>query len=92
MTENNNQIITEGIPFGFLKIGETLEKEFTLKNFTDALGFVNKIGIEAEKLDHHPDILIHSYKKVKITLTTHSKGKVTEKDYQLAKIINNLAG
>ncbi len=81
---------TEGIPINWLKVGETLEREFTLKNFTDALDFVNKVGVEAEKIDHHPDILIHSYKKVKITLTTHSKGKITELDYKLAKIINEL--
>jgi len=84
-------IMTEGIPFGFVRKGETLEKEFVLKNFVDAMEFVNKIAAEAEALDHHPDILIHSYKKVKITLTTHSKGKVTELDYQLAKIINSLS-
>ena len=81
---------TEGIPFGWIRVGETLEREFVLKNFVDAVDFVNKITPEAEMLDHHPDILIHSYKKVKINLSTHSKGKVTELDYQLAKIINSL--
>ena len=90
MTEQNEKIITEGIPFQWLKKGETLEREFTLKNFEEAISFVNRIAYEAEKIDHHPDILIHSYKKVKITLTTHSKGKVTEKDYMLAKLINEL--
>lgn len=90
MNDKNSDIITEGIPFGWLKKGETLEKEFTFKGFSSAINFVNKIAEEANKLDHHPDILIHSYKKVKITLTTHSKGKVTELDYKLAKIINEL--
>ena len=46
----------------------SIEKEYTLKDFKSALNFVNKLGEEAEKMDHHPDINIHSYNKVKIIL------------------------
>lgn len=67
-----------------------LKKEFTFNNFTEALGFVNRVGELAEGMDHHPDILIHSYKKVLITLTTHSEGKVTELDHQLASKIDKV--
>ena len=65
-----------------------LEKEFVMKNFEDAVGFVNKILPLAEAADHHPDILIHSYKKVKVMLFTHSEGKITDKDYALAEEID----
>lgn len=65
-----------------------LVKEFELNDFTGAADFVNKIVPLANEADHHPDILIHSYKKVKVMLTTHDKGKVTEKDYDLAKKID----
>jgi len=41
-------------------------------------------------LDHHPDVLVHSYKKVKIMLKTHSEGKITDKDYELADLIDGL--
>ena len=58
--------------------------------FVQAVDFVNKIVPLVEKADHHPDIFIHSYKKVRIELFTHSKGKITEKDYDLAKEIDNL--
>lgn len=67
-----------------------LIKEFDLGNFVKAVEFVNKITPLAENADHHPDILIHSYKKVRIELTTHSEGKVTDKDYDLAKKIDLL--
>ena len=67
-----------------------LVKEFDLGNFVKAIDFVNKITPLAENADHHPDILIHSYKKVKIVLTTHSEGKITEKDYDLAERIDLL--
>jgi 4a-hydroxytetrahydrobiopterin dehydratase len=67
-----------------------ISKIFQLKDFAEALAFVNKIGAEAENMDHHPDIFIHSWNKVKITLSTHSEGGITEKDFQLAEKIERL--
>ncbi len=67
-----------------------LTKEFEFNNFVQAVKFVNKIMVVAQKANHHPDILIHSYSKVKIILTTHDKKKVTEKDYSLAKKIDEI--
>ncbi|MGQ8337946.1 4a-hydroxytetrahydrobiopterin dehydratase [Sunxiuqinia sp. A32] len=71
-------------------INGKLEKEFTFKNFNEALKFVNQVGIFAEESNHHPDILLHSYKKVNISLLTHSEEKITEKDHNLAKKIDSL--
>ncbi len=71
----------------------TLTKEFNLSDFIHAIQFVNQITHThtlAEKMNHHPDIFIHSYNKVKITLSTHSEHKVTEKDRELALKINTL--
>lgn len=67
-----------------------IHKEFTLKDFISALDFVNRIGTEAERMDHHPDIFIHSYNKVKISISTHSEGGVTEKDFSLAEKTESL--
>ena len=64
-----------------------LTKEFVLKNFKEAVRFVNQVMPLAEAADHHPDLLIHSYKKVKVMLMTHSEGKITEKDHSLARQI-----
>lgn len=72
------------------KTGNKIEKEFTFENFVKAVEFVNRIVPIAEEADHHPDILIHSYKKVKISLTTHEEGKVTQKDWDLAKKIDQI--
>ncbi len=66
---------------------DTIQKTFTFNNFAQALAFVNTIGEVAEKADHHPTITMHDYKKVTISLTTHSEGKVTQKDHDLAKQI-----
>ncbi|GJM16784.1 MAG: putative pterin-4-alpha-carbinolamine dehydratase [Thermodesulfobacteriota bacterium] len=58
-------------------------KQFKFKNFVESMGFVTKVAILAERVDHHPDILIE-YSKVTITLSTHSEGGLTEKDFNLA--------
>jgi 4a-hydroxytetrahydrobiopterin dehydratase len=69
----------------------SIVKEFQLKNFKSALEFVNKIGYEAESMDHHPDIFLHSWNKVKITISTHSAGGVTQNDFNLAKKIEEIS-
>ena len=63
-----------------------IEKEFRFKNFSEALGFIVQVGINAEKSNHHPE-LFNVYNKVNIRLTTHDAGGVTDKDIDLAKAI-----
>jgi 4a-hydroxytetrahydrobiopterin dehydratase len=64
-----------------------LEKKFKFEDFGAAMAFVNKVAERAEAADHHPDISI-KYNKVKITLSTHSEGGITEKDFALAAEID----
>jgi len=71
-------------------LDDSFVKEFKLKNFADAVAFLVKVGFEAEKMDHHPDLLLHSWNKLKITLSTHSEGGVTENDFNLAQIIDTI--
>ena len=66
---------------------DSITKQFQFKDFIEALAFVNTVGLEAEKMDHHPDILMFAWNKVKITISTHSAGGVTDKDFLLAKKI-----
>lgn len=67
----------------------SIQKQFQLKDFIEALSFVNSVGMESEKMDHHPDILMFAWNKVKITISTHSAGGVTEKDFSLAQKIED---
>lgn len=67
-----------------------IQSDYQFNDFKEALSFVNKVGDEAEKMNHHPDICLHSWNKVKITLSTHNEGGVTEKDFKLAEIIDKL--
>ena len=75
---------------GWMKDKNLIAKEYECKDFMGVLSFVNKLGDEAEKLNHHPDIFIHSWNKVKITISTHSEGGITEKDFQLAEKLEGL--
>ncbi len=68
-----------------------LSKTFTFSDFTQAFGFMTKVAIEAEKMNHHPD-WSNVYNIVEINLSTHDAGNiVTERDRQLAEIIDKLA-
>lgn len=69
---------------------KSLVKEFEFANFVQAMSFVNKIVPLAEQANHHPDIFIHSYKKVKIMIYTHTQDAITDKDYLLAKQIDEI--
>lgn len=63
--------------------GKSISKTFTFENFTGAFSFMTAIAIEAEKMNHHPD-WENSYNRVKINLSTHSAGGVTQQDIDLA--------
>ena len=69
---------------------EQIQKEFQLKDFNEALSFVNKVGQIAEAMDHHPDIFLHSWNKVKISVSTHSENGITNKDFELAIKIESM--
>ena len=66
-----------------------LECTRKFKDFIQAIEFVNQLVEPAESAGHHPDIEI-SYNKVKIALTTHDAGGLTEKDFQLAEVISQI--
>ncbi len=75
---------------GWSEIDSKLVKNYVFPNFVEGINFINSIAIEAEKIDHHPDLKLYKYKNVQITLTTHSKRKITEKDIALAKTIDSV--
>ena len=62
---------------------QRLEKEYRFPDFREALAYVNRLGEAAERMGHHPDIVL-TWGKVKVTLWTHSAGGVTKKDFALA--------
>ena len=75
---------------GWQRADNTITKEFVCGGFTAAAAFVAKIAPLADGMDHHPDVLIHKYKRVKVTLWTHSVGGLTQNDFDLAAQIDTL--
>jgi 4a-hydroxytetrahydrobiopterin dehydratase len=63
--------------------GHHLEKEFTFKNFREALDFTNRVGVLAEEIGHHPDIYL-AWGKVKLTIWTHKIDGLHESDFVFA--------
>jgi len=59
-------------------------------DFAAAIAFVNQVADAAEAANHHPDILIHGWNRVRLTLTDHSAGELTTKDLELADNIDGL--
>ena len=67
-----------------------ITKEFTFQSFKQALAFLNRVGELAEQEGHHPDLNLHDYKKLTITLSTHAIGGLSENDFILASKIDAL--
>jgi 4a-hydroxytetrahydrobiopterin dehydratase len=61
--------------------GNAIKKQYTFRDFPEAVHFVDRLVPVAEAADHHPDILIN-YKRVTLTYSTHSEGGLTEKDFE----------
>jgi 4a-hydroxytetrahydrobiopterin dehydratase len=76
---------------GWKRDHAALTKEFTLSSFAGAARFIAKIVPIANRMDHHPDLQLYRYKRVKIILTTHDAGGITRKDFELAAKIDALA-
>lgn len=70
--------------------GDALVRDFELQGFTAAMALANAVAGAAEAANHHPDILVHDYKHVRLTLSTHSAGGITENDFALAAAIDAL--
>jgi len=83
------EVMTINESKGWNESKNKLERTFKFKSFDESIDFVNKVAKVAEKQKHHPDIEIN-YDKVKISITDHEKGGVSEKCHKLVKYIDKL--
>ena len=70
--------------------GGAIVRDRQLEDFAAAMAFVNKVAGAAEETNHHPDILVHGWNRVRLTLSTHSEGGLTRSDLEMAKRIDAL--
>jgi len=66
----------------------SIEREWKFADFAAAVAFVNRVAELAESANHHPDILLHGWNRVRLTLSTHSEGGLTDADFRLAGAID----
>lgn len=64
-----------------------LQKSFKFSNFNEAFGFMTRVALMAEKMDHHPE-WFNVYNRVDVTLSTHDAGGITELDFKLAEFMD----
>jgi 4a-hydroxytetrahydrobiopterin dehydratase len=69
---------------GWSQRPDALERDFEFEDFAEAMAFVNRVAGVAEELNHHPDIFVYGWNKVRLTLSTHSSGGLTDADHALA--------
>ena len=70
--------------------GDAIVRELELGDFAGAIALVNRVADAAEEANHHPDILVHGYRHVRLELSTHSEGGLTGADFALARTIDGL--
>jgi 4a-hydroxytetrahydrobiopterin dehydratase len=69
---------------------DAIAKKFAFKDFNEAFGFMARVALLAEKMDHHPE-WFNVYNKVEVTLSTHDAGGVTDNDIEMAKAMESFA-
>jgi len=72
------------------RVDNAIQRDFEFKDFAEAMQFVNVVAGIAEERNHHPDILVHGWNKVRLTVTNHSEGGLTEADFGLAHAVDAL--
>ncbi len=76
---------------GWASDGARLTKTFTRRGWKDAIAFLDRVAKAADEADHHPDLHVESYRKVRVVLTTHASGGISQADVDLARVIDRLA-
>jgi 4a-hydroxytetrahydrobiopterin dehydratase len=71
--------------------GDEIVRDWKFHDFAEAIAFVNRVAEAAEQANHHPDVLVHNWNQVRLSLTNHSAGGLTEQDFEMAQKFDELA-
>jgi 4a-hydroxytetrahydrobiopterin dehydratase len=87
----SDDAITDAIEDGdWRREGDALVRDWRFQDFAAAIAFVERVAELAERANHHPDILVHGWNKVRLTLSTHSEGGITAADLALAQQLDGV--
>ncbi|KAK2828071.1 hypothetical protein Q5P01_019105 [Channa striata] len=89
---DRDQLLMELRAKGWMEVEDrdAIFKELHFKTFNQAFGFMSRVALQAEKMNHHPE-WFNVYNKVQITLTTHDCGGLSKRDIKMAKFIDKIA-
>jgi len=90
LTDAQLQQSLVAVPQWQLREGTAIERELQLSDFAAAIVLVDRVAAAAEAANHHPDMLVHGWNKLRLTLSTHSEGGLTQADFALAAEIDRL--
>jgi 4a-hydroxytetrahydrobiopterin dehydratase len=76
---------------GWKREGELIVRDWEFKDFGEAIAFVNRVAALAEEANHHPDILVHGWNKVRLAVTNHSAGGLTDADFAIAGKVDQIS-
>lgn len=88
LSDTEIQKALQNVP-GWEHHGAAIERSYQFGNFVEAMSFVNQVAAVAESVNHHPDIEIN-YNRVKLSLTSHDSGGVTQRDLRMAERLNGV--
>lgn len=74
------------------RAGDAIVRDVACEDFAAAIALVNAVASVAEEVNHHPDILVHGWNRVRLSVTSHSAGGLTQADFDLAATIDRLPG
>ena len=89
MSEEDIQVNLNTLPL-WTRVGNSIVRELVTANFVSTVGLLNAVAILAEAMDHHPDLFIYGWNKLRVTLSTHDQDGLTEFDFKLAKKIEEI--
>jgi 4a-hydroxytetrahydrobiopterin dehydratase len=81
---NEDEVVSRLGRLSWEREGDEIVREWRFEDFREAIAFVNRVAEVAEEANHHPDIFVHGWNKVKLSLTNHSAGGLTETDFVVA--------
>ena len=88
---SDEEITAELEGIAWQREGDAIMLECKFKDFAEAMAFANRVAEAAESADHHPDILVHGWNGVRLTLYTHTVGGLTAADFAMARTIDEIA-
>ena len=89
---NDDEVVSRLRRLEWEREGDAIAREWRFEDFAEAISFVNRVAERAEEANHHPDIYVHGWNKVKLSLTNHSAGGLTEQDFEMAAAFDKLQG